>query len=150
MYYNETMTSKPNIIGISVEEVTKNRYSSSFEKFLGVQFLKYSEGKCEIVLGIKKEHLNIGGTVHGGIINSLCDIALSGAVTCDFIDKAEGVVTMQMNVNFLRAGQLNDTLIGFGEIVKKGTNIIYVEGGVKNQDGKLLARASGYWFIKKS
>lgn len=143
------MTSNSKIIGSSVEEVTKNRYSSSFEKYLGVLFLKYADGCCEIQLKIKDEHLNIGKTVHGGIINALCDIALSGAVTCDFIDRAESVVTMQMNVNFLRAGLPGDTLTACGEIIKKGSNVVYVEGGVKNQNGKLLARANGAWFIKK-
>ena len=131
-----------------VAKVTGDRYKSSFESFLGVKFLKYEESVCHISLDIRDYHLNIGRSVHGGIINSLCDIALSGAVTCDFMDKAESVVTMQMNVNFLRAGRPGDTLTAWGEVVKKGRTIYYVEGGVKNQDGKLLARATGDWFVK--
>jgi acyl-CoA thioesterase len=131
-----------------IARITKDRYKSSFENFLGVKFNKYQDGCCEIDLVIKDQHLNIGGSVHGGIINSLCDIALSGAVTCEFVDKAESVVTMQMNVNFLRAGMPGDKLSAWGEVVKKGRTIYYVEGGVKNQDGKLIARASGDWFVK--
>lgn len=131
-----------------VAKITKNRYKSSFENHLGVKFNKYEESCCEIDLDIEDHHLNIGGSVHGGVINALCDIALSGAVTCDFIDKAESVVTMQMNVNFLRAGRPGDKLTAWGEVVKKGRTICYVEGGVKNQDGKLIARATGDWFVK--
>ncbi len=131
-----------------VTKVTKGRYKSSYENYLGVTFNKYEKGYCEIELKIKPEYLNIGGSVHGGIINGLCDIALSGAVTCDFIDKAESVVTMQMNVNFLKAGKPDDTLIAWGEVIKKGRTICYVEGGIKNKEGQLIAKASGDWFIK--
>jgi uncharacterized protein (TIGR00369 family) len=133
----------------SVESITAGRYQSSFESFLGVQFLEYGQGKCRIELKIKPEFLNIAGAVHGGIINALCDIALSGAVTCNFVDKAETVVTMQMNVNFLRAGHAGDTLTAYAEVIKYGSTIVYVEGGVTNQDAKLIARAAGDWFIKK-
>ncbi len=132
----------------AVAKITQGRYKSSFENYLGVKFNKYEEGYCEIELKIKPEYLNIGGSVHGGIINGLCDIALSGAVTCNFHSGAESVVTMQMNVNFLKAGKPDDTLTAWGEVVKRGRTIYYVEGGIKNQEGKLIARASGAWFIK--
>lgn len=130
-----------------VKEIVEKRYSSSFEKHLGVNFRKYAEGYCEVELEIKQEHINIGGTVHGGVINALCDIALSGAVTC-ITPKAPSVVTLQMNVNFLRPGLPGDTLLAYGETIKRGKTIAYVEGGIKNQDGKLIARASGDWYIK--
>lgn len=133
-----------------VPEIIKKRYQSSYEAHMGVDFVKYEDSYCEIELKIEPKHLNIGDTVHGGVINALCDIALSGAVTCNFIDKAESVVTMQMNVNFLRPGLLGDTLTAFGQITKRGRTICFVEGGVKNQDGKLLAKASGDWFIKQA
>lgn len=132
-----------------VQKLVEDRYKLSYENTLGVKFTKYKDAYCEVELKIKPEHLNIGGSVHGGIINGLCDIALSGAVTCLFINKAERVVTMQMNVNFLKAGKPDDTLIGYGEVIKRGGTIVYVEGGIKNQNGDLIARASGDWFVKK-
>ncbi|MFN5847430.1 MAG: PaaI family thioesterase, partial [Chitinophagales bacterium] len=64
--------------------IVKERYKNSFENFLGVEFKAYKDGFCEICLQIKPEHLNIGNAVHGGVITSLCDIALSGAVTSNF------------------------------------------------------------------
>lgn len=132
-----------------VPDIIKKRYKSSFEAHMGVRFNKYADSYCEIELDIEPKHLNIGDTVHGGVINALCDIALSGAVTSNYINKAESVVTMQMNVNFLRPGFLGDTLTAYGEIIKKGGTICFVEGGIKNQKGELLAKASGDWFIKK-
>lgn len=132
-----------------VPDIIKERYNSSYEAHMGVSFTKYADSVCEIELKVEPKHLNIGNSVHGGVINALCDIALSGAVTCNYINKAETVVTMQMNVNFLRPGFEGDVLTARGEIVKRGSTICYVEGEVRNQEGKLLARASGDWFVKK-
>jgi acyl-CoA thioesterase len=132
------------------EDITNERYKTSFEYHVGVGFKQYGAGICETELQIESHHLNIGGTVHGGILATLLDITMSGAVTSTILDKsAEQVVTMQMNIHFLRAGQLGDKIIGHAEIAKYGSTIVYVEGEVVNQDGKLLARASGGWFIKK-
>lgn len=133
-------------------ELTQKRYKSSFESFLDVKFTKYSQGYCEIELELKEHHLNIGRTAHGGVINAMADIALSGAVTCSFaeINDAQGVVTMQMNVYFLKPGLAGETLIAYGEVVKAGKTIYYVEGGVKTKDGKLVARANGNWFVKRN
>jgi acyl-CoA thioesterase len=129
--------------------IVKERYKNSFENFLGVEFKEYKDGYCEIALQIKPEHLNIGNAVHGGIINSLCDIALSGAVTSNFPTGAEAIVTMQMNVNFLKPGKNDDHLTAFGKVLKAGKTICYVEGGVRNREDELIAKADGNWFIKR-
>ena len=131
-------------------DLAKDRFKSSFEDTLGVKFLEYSKGRCKVELGVSADFLNIGGSLHGGVINALLDIALSGAVTSDFVDSPYSVVTLQMNVNFLRAAFEGETLIAYGEVIKKGSTIYYVEGGIQNQKGKLIARASGDWFVKKS
>lgn len=133
---------------LDVPDIIKERYHSSFEAHLGVCFKKYADSECIVELDIKPHHLNIGGTTHGGIIEALADIALSGAVTCNFINKAETVVTMQMNVYFLKPGHEGDTLRAHGKIEKRGRTICYVSGEITNQDGKLIARADGNWFIK--
>ena len=125
------------------------RDPSGYGGLLGADFIEYDAGKCVVELIVSKEHLNIGGTVHGGVINGLLDIALSAAVTSAMLDKAEKVVTLQMNVNFLRAGKLGDKLITTAEIVKMGSTIINVEGEIKSaEDNKLIAKASGDWFVK--
>ena len=122
---------------------------SGYGNALGAVFLEYAEGKALVELDINESHLNIGKTVHGGVISGLLDIALSAAVTSRFLGKAETVVTLQMNVNFLRAATLGETLIAKGEIIKQGSTIIYVEGEIRSKkEDKLIAKASGDWFVK--
>lgn len=132
-----------------IARITDKRYKSSFENYLGTKFLRYENGHCEIQLLIRPEYLNIAGAVHGGVINSIADIAMSGAVTSHFKEGAEKVVTLEMKVNFLKGGLAGDTLTAWGEVIKRGRTICYVEGGIKNQKGDLIARASGNWFIKQ-
>lgn len=128
-------------------KLIEERYGKTFDTEIGAKFTIYKDGKCEAELKVEEKHLNMGRSVHGGVINALCDIALSGAVNSTLID-GPSVVTLQMGVSFLRPGLPGDTLTAFAEIVKKGRTIVYVEGGIKNQNGKLLARASGDWFVK--
>jgi len=129
-------------------DLTVSRYKNSFERHLGVVFTEYKDGYCEIVLSIKPEHVNIAGCVHGGIISALCDIALSGAVTCNFAEGADKVVTMQMNVNYSRPGMGDEVLAALGQVIKRGRTIYFVGGGVQNKQGELIAKASGDWFVK--
>ena len=126
------------------------RDPSNFGNMLGVIFTQYEGGKAATELDIEDKHLNIGKTVHGGVINALCDIALSAAVTSAFKDKEEVVVTLQMNVNFLRPGFAGDKFIATAEVVKLGSKIVYVEGEIRNQTNKLIAKASGDWYVKSS
>ena len=134
----------------SMFELTKERYGLSYESTLGAEFVEYADGKCIVDLEVKSTHLNIGKSVHGGVIASLLDIALSGAVTCNFLERSESVVTMQMNTNFLYPGFEGDVLRATGEVIKKGSTIWFVEGEIRNQEGRLIAKASGDWFIKPS
>ena len=124
------------------------RKPSDFGDLLGVSFSTYDAGDCVAELDVASHHLNIGGTVHGGVINALCDIALSGAVTSAFKDREESVVTLQMNVNFLKPGFEGDRLIAKAKVIKLGSKIVYTEGEIRNQNDKLLAKASGDWYVK--
>ena len=47
------------------------RDPSKFGNLLGVIFTEYEGGKSTTELAIEEKHLNIGGTVHGGVINAL-------------------------------------------------------------------------------
>jgi acyl-CoA thioesterase len=129
--------------------MSEKKPPSSFDFYLGTEFLVYETGTAEVELEITRDHLNIGGSVHGGIISSLCDIALSAAATSLFIDGAERVVTMNMSVSFLKPGKLGEKLKAYGEVIKKGSTILYIEGGVLNSKGDLIAKATGNWFVKK-
>ena len=54
-------------------------YTSPFTKHLGVDIVSIDKGNVCVSLTIKHEHTNVYGIAHGGVIMSLCDMAMGAA-----------------------------------------------------------------------
>ena len=48
-----------------------------------------------------------------------------------------------MKISFIAPGALNDELLGTAKVIKRGRRLLFVEGDIHNQDGKLIATATG-------
>ena len=48
-----------------------------------------------------------------------------------------------MKLSFIAPALLGDVLEAKANIIKSGSRILFVEGEIKNQDGKLIAMATG-------
>lgn len=125
--------------------MTKKRFT--FDKDLGVKLVSIKKGYCLVKLNLKPSHLNNGGIVHGGVIASLCDIALAGAVG-SVLKKEEWCVTAELNIEFVNPAFPDEPIFGYGKLVKKGNTLAFVDGGVKSRSKKLIAKAQGIWVIK--
>ncbi len=119
----------------------------TFEKKLGVIPVSSKKGYCKLKLKIKPEHLNHGGIVHGGVIATLCDVTLAGALN-HVLKKDEWCVTAELNIYFLNPGYPNDILFGHGKLVKRGNTLAFVEGSIETADKRKIATAQGIWVIK--
>ena len=121
--------------------------TKTFVQLLGVKVLSLKKGSCRIRLDLKPSHLNYGKIAHGGVIATLCDIALAGAVESVLKEK-EWCVTAQLDIQFVNPGFPDKPIFGYGKIVKKGTTLAFVEGGVETKDKTQIAKATGIWAIK--
>ena len=119
----------------------------TFDRYIGVKFISSKKGFCKVGLDLKPHHLNYGGISHGGVLATLCDIALAGAVT-SVLNKEEWCVTAQLNIEYLNPAFPDKPIFAFGKIVKKGRTLAFVEGGIETKDKTLIAKASGIWAIK--
>jgi len=119
----------------------------TFDKKLQVKTVVQKKGYCKVKLLVKNAHLNYGGIVHGGVITSLCDIALAGALH-KAMEKDQWCVTIQLNVEFMNPGFLGDTLFAYGKLIRKGKSLAFIEGGIELKNKIKIARAHGIWFIK--
>ncbi len=119
----------------------------TFEKKLGVIPVASKKGYCKLKLKIKPEHLNHGGIVHGGVIATLCDVALAGALN-HVLKKDEWCVTAELNIYFLKPAYPKDILFGYGQLVKRGNTLAFVEGKIESADKRQIAIAQGIWVIK--
>lgn len=117
----------------------------TFGRYLGIEFTKMEGGECEARLAIKSHHKNLGGVVHGGVIASLLDSCMGGAVVST-LDELEWCGTTQLDTKFLRWAD-GPTLVATGRVVKRGRQVAFVEGSLRDAGGLELARASGVWYV---
>ena len=120
---------------------------NTFDKNVGVKVVSRKKGYCKVKLDIKSHHLNNGGIVHGGVLATLCDISLAGAVAT-VMKKEEWCVTIQLNIDFMDPAYLGETIFGYGKVVRRGKTLAFVEGGIEGKDKRKITKAHGIWFIK--
>ncbi len=92
-------------------------------------------------------HYNPIGTVHGGLVCTLLDSAL-GCATHTTLPAGTGYTSIEIKVNFLRpvtAG--SGPLICTGRVTKPGSRVAFAEGEVVDNQGKVVASASGSLLI---
>jgi uncharacterized protein (TIGR00369 family) len=97
------------------------------------------EGTARLSLPIEPHLTNSIGTVHGGVILSLLDVALCTAARTLHPDSL-GVITIDMSASFIGGGS-GPRLLAEARVLKNGRSMIFVEGEAKNEDGSLVAKA---------
>jgi uncharacterized protein (TIGR00369 family) len=80
------------------------------------------------------------GTLHGGIYCDLADAAM-GFAYASTLAEGETFTTIELKINFLRAVK-KATLTAEARVVKAGSTLGYIECEVKDQTGKLVAKAT--------
>jgi len=89
-----------------------------------------------VVLEATDRHLNQHGTVHGGVLATMIDVAMGSAVA----DGSEGApVTVALTVTYLEPGQPG-RLEAVARVRKRGKRLTVVEAEVQ-QDGDVIADA---------
>ena len=99
------------------------------------------EGTARLSLPIDPHLKNSLGTVHGGVIMSLLDVALCTAART-LHPQSVGVITIDMSTSFIGGGQ-GARLFAESRVLRDGKSLIFVEGEAKNDDGSLVAKAIG-------
>lgn len=128
----------------SISDYINNFYEDNpFTKHLGVDIVSIDKGNVCVSLTIKHEHTNVYGIAHGGVIMSLCDMAMGAA--CLSVGKK--VVTLDFNINILKSIDMEDVAIVKGIIIHNGRSTVVAECEVFNKDNKLCAKARGTFFV---
>jgi len=87
-----------------------------------------------------ERHLNPGGTVHGGALATLIDIAMGAAVFAGG-DDDERPVTIEMKVNYLEGGEPG-RLQAVAKVRRRGSRFTVLEAEVVQGD-RVLAFGTG-------
>lgn len=113
---------------------------SGFHDLVGLEAQEIEKGRGRATLRADERHLNAGGTVHGGCLATLIDVAMGMAVRTT-TDDEERPVTVELKVNYLEAGR-EGLLVATAELRKRGKRFTVIEAEV-TQDDEVVALANG-------
>ena len=97
------------------------------------------KGTAQLSVPVESHLTNSLGTVHGGVIMSLLDVALCTAART-LHPESVGVITISMSTSFIGAGS-GRKLLADSRVLKDGRSMSFVEAEAKNEDGSLVAKA---------
>jgi uncharacterized protein (TIGR00369 family) len=112
---------------------------------MGVESLVEEDGSRRLALTLTPRHMSRANRVHGGVLFTLLDTALGGAVV-NSLPEGKGCATLEIKINYFRPIQ-HGRVIAVGRLVNRSRHTAYAEGEVVNEEGKVLAKASGTFFI---
>lgn len=87
----------------------------------------YSRGKgADLVLGMRVEakHCNARGTVHGGILATLADVAIGYAMSTS-TEPPTAAITASLSIDYAGSAKIGDWLESRADIHKVGTRLAF-------------------------
>ena len=109
----------------------------------GLSLKKINSNNYEFSTTIKEIHLNSVKIAHGGFLSTIAD---TGMGTAAHIVSNKRCVTISLDMKFISAGILNQTLNGKVKIQKKTNSLVFITCEIFNS-GDVLVTASGVWKI---
>lgn len=110
-----------------------------FLQHLKIRTDALGQGSARLSLPIEPQMTNSLGTVHGGAIMSLLDVAVCTAART-LHPESVGVITIDMSISFIGGGS-GARLMADARVLKDGRSMSFVEGEATNEDGSLVAKA---------
>ncbi|HWQ66090.1 MAG TPA: hotdog fold thioesterase [Methanospirillum sp.] len=119
--------------------------ADTFSRDLGIELTASSIGQATMTLNITNRHLNSHGTVHGGVVFSLADVAFAVA------SNSHGIPSVAINtsITYMKAAR-EGTLIAEAREFSVNSKIGSYVVEVTNQDGDKIAVFQGLAYRKPS
>lgn len=97
-------------------------------------------GSIEVEFAGARQFLNPAGTIQGGLFGAMLDDTM-GPAAMAYLGGSHIAQTLELKVNFLRPGRPGP-IVGTGRVVHKGRDILFLEGALRDPDGKIIATAT--------
>ena len=111
-----------------------------FQNHLGIKTIEAADGRSLLRLSFKPELGNRKGDVHGGLLATLVDLAMSQAIR-SLKPELAGMSTITMTVNYLDVA--SGSLTARGRALKVGRTIGVGEATIETDDGRIVVQATG-------
>lgn len=112
-------------------------------KLFGIVLEDYGEGWARTSMIVKEEMLNAYDLAHGAAIYALADVAF--AVACN--SHGSKAVALSVTIHYRRPASLGKRLIAMAEEESKGKTTALYKIRVVDEEGKLVASATGLAYI---
>jgi acyl-CoA thioesterase len=122
-----------------IEKLKNKEAAEPIASFLKMRLVELTPGYARVTMEITPDHLNFNGMVFGGIVMAIADQAFAYA-TNSLITPS---IATQFNIHLIAGAGVGDELTAECRVIKSGRRIGVSEMTVTNQDGKLIARATG-------
>ena len=119
-----------------------SRAAPIFSEHMPVQIVEHQDGRAVLATTFTDIHLNAAGTVHGGMLASLLDIAITGAAK-SAVNQGIGTfgVTISLTINFIRQVTPGDTRCE-STVTGGGARTKFVDARIYDARGELVTTAT--------
>jgi uncharacterized protein (TIGR00369 family) len=130
---------------LNASDVQERMRGSNTARQLGFTIEKAERGKVTIRMPVEAMHKQVYGVVHGGVLAALADTA-GGLATYMDCPRGTRVATVEMKINFLEAVEAG-AVFAEAEVVRRGRHIAVVDCDVRDDRGRLVAKALMTFFV---
>ena len=107
--------------------------------FLNMRLVELAPGYAKVTMKLKPEYCTFNGLTFGGIITCVADQAFA----CATNSMGHPSVASQFNIHFIASADPEDELSAECRVLRGGRRVNISEMTVTNQEGKLVAKATG-------
>jgi acyl-CoA thioesterase len=126
----------------AADRFNKATEARNFLDRLGVKPVTIEKGSAVFEVTIDESHLRTMGIAHGGLVATMLDSCL-GCACWTLAPPDNHVVTVQLNINYIRPAWLGETLTARAEVRHAGQMTAVSRGEIRTGEGALVAAASG-------
>lgn len=119
-----------------------------FAALLGVRRESMADGRCCFALTVGPDHLNPHGVAHGGVVYTLVDFAMGGALTSR-LSAGERCATLELKIHYL-APVTGGEVRAEAWVVQRTRRIGVLEARVHAGGDVLVALATGTFYVQSA
>ena len=123
----------------NIAELRARGKGEPIASFLRMRLLELSPGYARVAMKLTPDYQNFNSLVFGGIIMAVADQAFAYASN----SLAFPSIASQFNIHFIAGAKVDDELTAECQVLRSGKRAGTSEITVTNQQGKLIAKATG-------
>ena len=114
-----------------------------FVTLLQMEIVELGTGKAILSMPIKTKHTNLYNSAHGGALAALADTVMGMAC----ITTGKNVVTLDMNLNYIRNIPCPEALTAVGTLIHNGSRTMVATTDIFNNTNQLVVSARATFFV---